>query len=220
MSMANVIGKSSCVLIAFFVSLMSAHGQNFEITPLVGATFGGTMHLEQTGTPNFYAHMADSVSFGAAGGYRFNGEGGHDLIEFRWLRQNSHLSTSQDPLVPTPYVSGSLRPSISVDRFMGDFTREFALQDAPKIQPFVRASLGAAVLSTPQSSATRFTFGIAAGLKVFPSTRYGFRVEAEYLPIVMHTDLQALVCSGGCIVILNGGIMNQFQVSIGPAFRF
>jgi hypothetical protein len=45
-------------------------------------------------------------------------------------------------------------------------------------------------------------------------------VEEEYLPIVMHTEVQTLVCAGGCVVILNGGVMNQFQLSIGPAFRF
>lgn len=215
-------GQVCCVLVALVVSLASAHGQSYEITPLVGARFGGTMHLEQEGTPSFYAHMADSISFGLAGGYRFSGEGGegYDMIEFRWMRENSHLGLHQDALVPTPYASGSFRPSITLDHFLGDFTHEFTVQDAPAIQPFVRGSVGAALLSTPQSSATRFTFGIATGLKVFPSTHFGFRVEAEYLPIVMHTELQTLVCAGGCVVILNGGIMNQFQVSLGPAFRF
>jgi hypothetical protein len=188
----------------------------------VGATFGGTMHLEQEGTPNVYVHMADSVSYGLAGGYRLDGEGGegYDVIEFRWLRQSSHLGLQSNPLVLTPYASVSFRPFVTLDHFLGDFTHEFTVPDAPSIQPFVRASFGAALLSTPASNATRFTFGIATGLKVFPSTHFGFRVEEEYLPIVMHTEVQTLVCAGGCVVILNGGVMNQFQLSIGPAFRF
>jgi hypothetical protein len=188
----------------------------------VGATFGGTMHLEQEGTPNVYVHMADSVSYGLAGGYRLHGEGGegYDVIGFRWLRQSSHLGLQSNPLVLTPYASVSFRPFVTLDHFLGDFTHEFTVPDAPSIQPFVRASFGAALLSTPASNATRFTFGIATGLKVFPSTHFGFRVEQEYLPIVMHTEVQTLVCAGGCVVILNGGVMNQFQLSIGPAFRF
>jgi hypothetical protein len=40
----------------------------------------------------------------------------------------------------------------------------------------------------------------------------------EYLPLVMHTELQRLVCVGGCVVVLNGGVMNQFELSFGPAF--
>jgi len=39
------------------------------------------------------------------------------------------------------------------------------------------------------------------------------------LPIVMHAELQRVFCTGGCVVVLNGG-MNRFQLSAGPAFRF
>ena len=217
----KVIRMGCCVLVTLFVSLVSAHGQKYEITPLVGARFGGTMELEQTGTPNFNAHIADSISFGVAGGYRFDGESGegYDVIEFRWMRQNSHLGLKQDPLA-TPFTTASFRPSINLDHFLGDFTHEFSVREAPAFQPFVSGSLGAARLATPASSATRFAFGIGAGVKIFPSTHWGFRVKAEYLPIVMHTELQTLVCAGGCLVILNGGVMNQFDVSFGPAFRF
>jgi hypothetical protein len=36
----------------------------------------------------------------------------------------------------------------------------------------------------------------------------------------MHAEVQRLICAGGCIVGLGGGLMNQFEVSIGPTFRF
>jgi opacity protein-like surface antigen len=207
-------------IITLCASLMAVDAQTYEITPLVGASFYGTLHLEQMDTPNFYAQLADSFTYGLAGGYRFDGEGGegHDDIEFRWMRQNSHVSLPQNPLIPSSYTS--FRPSITIDSFLGDFTHEFDLQEGPKIAPFITGSLGAALVSAPASSATRFTFGVGAGVKIFPAPRWGFRLWAEYQPIVMHTELQRLVCAGGCVVILNGGIINQFQVSIGPAFRF
>lgn len=218
----EMIVKDCCLLIVIPFSLATAFAQSYEVTPLFGVRVGGTMELQQPGVPNYDAHIADSFNFGVAGGYRFNGEGGegYDLVEFRWMRQDSHLSLNTIPLVPTPYASSSYRPSVNLDGFLGDFSHEFAIQDNAAIQPFIRASAGVAVLSVPQSNAARFTFGIGTGLKVFPSTHYGFRVEVEYLPVVMHTELQKLVCAGGCVVILNGGIMNQFQVSIGPSFRF
>lgn len=210
------------VFVALFVILVPAHGQKYEFTPLFGATFAGTMHLEQAGTPNFYAHIADSFSFGLAGGYRFDGDGGEgfDMVEFRWMRQSSYAFVKQDALVPTPYTTSSFRPSITLDEFLGDLTHEFTIGEAPKFQPFVTGSLGAALLSAPASSATRFAFGVGTGVKIFPSTHWGFRVMVEYQPIVMHTELQKLLCAGGCVVVLNGGIMNQFVVSVGPAFRF
>ena len=203
------------------MSLVPVYGQSYEITPLVGARFGGTMELEQTGAPNVNAHIADSVSFGVAGGYRFDtvDPEGHDLIEFRWMRQNSHLSVKQDPLSVNPLAT-PFRQSISLDHFLADFTHEFIVREAPRIQPFLTGTLGASLLSAPASSGTRFAFGIGAGVKIFPTVRWGLRLKAEYLPTLMHTELQTLVCAGGCIVVLNGGVMNQFEVSIGPSFRF
>jgi hypothetical protein len=210
------------LFIGFLMSAVSAHGQKYEITPLIGGAFGGTMKLEQASTPNVDAHVADSLSFGVAGGFRFDGEDGegYDAIEFRWLRQNTNLFFKQDPLVPTPSIAASFRPGISLDHFLGDFTHEFTVGEAPKIYPFLTVSLGAARMSAPASSATRFAFGIGTGVKVFPEKHWGFRVSVEYLPIVMHAELQRLVCIRGCIVVLNGGIMNQFVLSLGPGFRF
>jgi hypothetical protein len=209
--------------VALVLSCGSVHGQKYEITPLVGGAFGGTMKLEQALTENVDAHVADSVTFGIAGGIRFDGEDGegYDALEFRWMRQDTNLFFKQNPLVATPHnVAGAFSPSIALDHFLGDFTHEFTIKHVPKIYPFLTASIGAARMSAPASSATRFAFGVGTGLKVFPEKHWGVRVYIEYLPIVMHTELQKLVCVNGCIIVLNGGVMNQFQVSVGPAFRF
>jgi hypothetical protein len=141
------------------------------------------------------------------------------LVEFRWLRRNTHLGFDENPLVP-PHVTAGFRPDIGLNYFLGDFTREWKVEDAPSIQPFIRGTLGAARLGAPASSATRFVFGAATGLKIFPKPHWGFRIEVEYLPIVLHTEIQRIVCTQGCIVALTGGITNQFSVSFGPAFRF
>jgi|SRR5581483_1943661 len=205
------------------VSVVSSYGQRYEITPLIGGMFGGTVNLEEQGVPNFEAHLEDRLSFGIAGGIRYNTDDcdGCNLIEFRWIRQNSHLRLDQDPLVVAPVsATPSFHPSVTMDHFLGDFTREFNIEDNAMIKPFVNATLGAVRMATPAASATRFVFGIGTGFKVFPAHHWGIRFQVEYLPIVMHAELQRVVCAGGCIVALNGGLMNQFQVSIGPAFRF
>jgi len=205
--------------IVFFMSLVPAYGQSYEITPIVGARLGGTMELEQTGTPNFKASIADSISFGVAGGYRFDSVDteGHDLIEFRWTRQDSHLTAKQDPLTP---AAASFRSSITLDHFLADFTHEFLVREAPHFQPFLTGTLGAVVISAPASNVPKFAFGIGGGVKIFPTTHWGLRLKAEYLPTLMYGELQTLVCAGGCVVALNGGVMNQFELSIGPSFRF
>jgi hypothetical protein len=74
-------------------------------------------------------------------------------------------------------------------------------------------------MATPVESSTRFEFGFGAGVNFFPKPRWGLRFQVEYLPIVRHAEVQEVVCAGGCIVILNGGVMNQFVVNVGPIFR-
>jgi hypothetical protein len=234
---ATQVKKQSCrVFITLLVSLATAHGQTaheqrYEITPLFGGMFGGTWDLEQQGVPNFDAHKADSFSFGVAGGFRFDDSlddcRACNLIEFRWLRQSTHLELKQNPLLPTPNpllpmpaTFPAFHPDVTLNYFLSDFTHEWAVEEAKMIKPFLTASLGATLASTPASSATRFVFGIGTGVKIFPKRHWGIRLQVEYLPIVMHAELQRLICTVGCVVVLNGGVMNQFQISAGPAFRF
>ena len=220
----HVVKQSCRVLVILLVSLATAQGQRYDITPLFGGMFGGTWDLEQQGVPNFDAHKADSFSFGVAGGFRFDDSlddcRACNLIEFRWLRQNTHLELKQNPLLPTPVTSAAFHPAMTLNYFLSDFTHEWAVEENKMIKPFLTASLGATIASTPASSATRFVFGIGTGVKIFPKRHWGIRLQVEYLPIVMHAELQRVVCTAGCVVVLNGGVMNQFQFSAGPAFRF
>ena len=137
--------------IALVVSLSAASGQRSDITPLVGARYGGSLKLEQQGTPNFEAHLADGISYGIAGGFRFGDEGceGCNLFEFRWIRQGTHLGLKQDPLVPTPLTVTAFRPALTLNRFLGDLTHEFDIEGAPAFKPFALMSLGAAAFQLP-----------------------------------------------------------------------
>jgi hypothetical protein len=213
---------------SLLLTLGVAHGQRYEITPLVGGMYGGTIKLEQQNvSPNVDAHLQDSLSFGIAGGFRFDADDidedicrACNLVEFRWLRQDTHLRLSQNPLLPPPVTTPVFNPRVTLDNFLADFTREWPLEDARKVRPFLTVSLGAARMSAPEASATRFVFGIGTGFKIYPKPRWGFVFQVEYLPVVMDVSVQRLVCAGGCIVALGGGVMNRFGFTVGPTFRF
>ena len=213
--------KLSVIACFLLVGVLSARGQKYEITPLVGGMFGGTVKLEQQSVPNFDAHLEDRLSYGIAGGIRFDADDCRDCdsIEFRWMRQNTHLALSQDPIV-APNIAPVFHPEVTLDHFLGDFTHEWHIKESKAILPFLTATLGAVRISTPEAASMRFVFGFATGVNVFPKRHWGFRFQAEYLPIVMQSELQRVVCRVSCIVALDGGILNQFQVSVGPAFRF
>lgn len=216
------------LLWAPLLTLGVAYGQRYEITPLVGGMYGGTIKLEQRGvSPNVDAHLGDSLSFGIAGGFRFDADDIDEdichlcnLIDFRWLRQDTHLRLSSNPLLPVPVARPVFYPRVTLDNFLADFTREWPLEGAQKVRPFLTVSLGAALMSTPEASAARFVFGVGTGFKVYPKPRWGFVFQVEYLPVVMDVDLQRVVCAGGCIVALGGGVMNRFGFTVGPTFRF
>jgi hypothetical protein len=221
----RAVGAVCFLYLSCLGSQNRASAQNYEVTPLFGARFGGTIKTEQAFGPNFDAHISDSFAFGIAAGYRFedswdSSSEEHNLIEFRWMRQDSHLYVKQDPLHVNP-LTASFRPGVTLDHFLVDLTHEYTVRDYRVIQPFITVSLGATLLSAPASNTGRVAFGIGGGMKVFPTTHYGLRLQVEYLPTVMSGQLQNLVCAGGsCVIGLYGGIMNQFQVSLGPAFRF
>ncbi len=214
----------SAILFVLLLSIaIPAFGQKFELSPLVGARFGGTIELKpDSSATGAKASFQDGAVFGVAAGVRFDSFDaceGCDLIEFRWMRQNTHLNLN-DTLFVTPLAGSSNQPGISVDHFLGDFTHEFPLNNSKYVRPYMTGTLGAARMAAPGGSATRFVFGIGAGLKISPNPHFGLRIGVEYLPMVMQGEVQKIVCSGGCIVALTGGLTNQFQVTVGPVFHF
>lgn len=220
---AKGVRKSWWTLLALLVGLLPAYGQRFEITPLFGGRTGGTMDVQQEGLgPQVRARLSDSAIFGVAGGFRFDEEECEacSVIEFRWMRQNTHLGLKETTPVATPVAVGLGRTAVSLDHYLADFTHEWTIEEAKAVRPFIMATLGAARMSTPASTNTRFTFGLGAGVKVFPRPHWGFRFHAEYLPTVMHSEVQTVACISGCVVALGGGVMSQFEFAIGPVFRF
>jgi hypothetical protein len=181
-----------------------------DITPLIGYRTSITFPIgpyEQKTNLIFDARP----SYGIAVGGRLNEE---DLIEFRWARQDSrvHLEGS----VP------SSRANVVLDEFHGDFTHEYILDDWPLwARPFVMGSVGATHMSDGGSSSfTRFSFGLGGGIKVYCNRHLGFRMQAEWLPIVVNPEVNSFVCGGGCIVHLSGTVVSQGEIVAGPLFRF
>jgi len=184
----------------------------FDFTPLIGYRTSMSFSVEPNVSGTNPRVVFDSnPSFGFAFCGHINDE---DVIEFRWARQDSHTHTENVPGIVS-------RQSVTLDQFHGDFTHEYFLDNwRPWARPFVIGSVGATHLSADSgSSFTRFSFGLGGGVKFFPSRHLGFRVQAEWLPIVVNPNV-AFVCGGGCIIHLSSNLANQGEVVVGPIFRF
>ena len=153
-----------------------------------------------------------SPGYGISLGMRLTNE--DDLIEMRWARQDSYVHA--EDITPQP-----LRQHMILDQFHGDFSHETPIEDwASWARPFVLASVGAThVSSSTNISFTRFSFGIGGGIRFYASRHLGFKIQAEWVPILVDPHV-AFICGSGCIVDVGGTASSQGEVFMGPILRF
>jgi len=190
--------------------------QSFEVTPFIGARMGGTFQVQPDGAVPIEATLTDATSFGFSAGVRFDD---FSLVEFRWTQATSTLRFG----APFAFLGTSLG-DVTLNQFHADFTREFVTPAVKGLRSFLTASLGLTHLGASQEDFTRFSFGFGGGLKQFLGSRLAIRAEAQWLPILVEPSVEGFACGtiqfGGCLVLLNGELVQQFQLSIGPVVRF
>jgi hypothetical protein len=215
-------GTVVCVtLIAMLSVAAPAHAQyveiqSFEVTPFIGARLGGTFDIQPDGPEPIEASLKDSMSYGFSAGVRFDD---FSLIEFRWTQSTSTLRFG----APFAFLGTSVG-NVTLNQFHADFTREFVIPEVKGLRSFVSGTLGVTHLGAAQDGFTRFSFGFGTGLKQFLGPRLAIRAEATWLPILVEPSVDGFACGtlqfGGCLVVLNGELVQQFQLSIGPVVRF
>jgi hypothetical protein len=185
----------------------------FDITPFVGYRTDISVPVEPhvTGT-NPRVVLDASPSYGISFGMRLKNE--DDLVEIRWARQDSYVHA--EGITPQP-----ARQRVILDQFHGDFSHEPIIEDWPAwARPFVLASIGAThVSSSSNINFTRFSFGIGGGIRFYISRHFGFKLQAEWLPVFVDPTA-AFICGSGCVVHVGGTASSQGEVFVGPLFRF
>jgi hypothetical protein len=188
--------------------------QSVEVSPFVGSRLGGTFNIQPDVPVPVQAEWKDAASYGFSAGVRFDD---YSLVEFRWTQSTSSLRFGQ------PFAAASVG-DVTLNQFHGDFTREFVIPEVKGLRSFLTGSLGVTHLGAAQDGFTRFSFGFGAGLKQFVASRLAIRAEAHWLPIVLEPSVSGFACgtiqAGGCLVLLNGELVQQFQISVGPVVRF
>ncbi len=185
----------------------------FEVTPFVGYRTAMSFPVEPhvTGTDPRVVVNA-SPSYGLSFGVRLRNE--DDLVEIRWARQDSYLHS--EDISPAPP-----RQKVVIDQFHGDFSHEPYVEEVPSwAKPFVLASVGATrVSSSTEINFIRFSFGIGGGIRLYPTRHVGFKIQAEWLPLLVEPH-GAFICGAGCIIHVGGTLSSQGEVFAGPILRF
>jgi len=150
-------------------------------------------------------------SYGVAVGMRLDEE---DLIEFGWVRQYSYVHLEG--------AAPSANEKVVLEQFQGDFTHEYILENwSPRARPLVMGSLGATrIPDRANNSFTRFSFGLGGGIKSYFTRHLGWRIQGEWLPMVVSPEVGSFVCGGGCVVHLSVTAVSQGEIVSGPLLRF
>ena len=183
----------------------------FDVTAYMGYRTSMSFPVEPhvTGT-NPQVVLDASPSYGVSFGVRPREE---DLVEVRWARQDSYVHA--EDITPQPD-----RQRMILDQFHGDFSHEPFVEEWPSwAKPFVLASVGATHVSGTNFNFTRFSFGIGGGIRLYASRHFGFKIQAEWLPVFADPQV-AFICGGGCIVHVGGTAASQGEVFAGPILRF
>ncbi len=101
-----------------------------------------------------------------------------------------------------------------------------------RIRPYILGGLGATQYGAVNATAgnvtreiggnTQFSSTWALGVKVFPSTRFGIRLEAGWTPTYIKSDTVGYWCDPywGCYLVSDSQFSNQFSFVGGLTFRF
>ena len=204
----------TAILIAFVLTaqdVAAEQGPRFELTPFIGYRVGGSFEDKDTG---------ESVDLDASGSYGliFNiVEKANTQYEFSW----SHQDTSVDL---TESGGNPVKLDLDIDLFQLGGTYLF---DGNFARPYIVATLGAAHYrskSGVSESDTYFAFSIGGGWKLWPTRRFGLRLEGKYYGTLVESN-SSIFCgsspnNAGCLIQTSGKILSQWEVMAGGVFRF
>jgi hypothetical protein len=201
----------SLALLAVLVPVVVHAQGRYDVSPMFEYNSSLSIPVERGTGAEGAARIAHGDGFSVAAGIRYDSE---QVIEFRYSRQPGTM-TFEGPSLVAPYSTHAI-----LERYLGDFTHEFILDNTAKLRPFLFASVGMSRISAAGQSYNRFAFGLGAGVKWFPLRWLGVRGQAQWLPTLFNPEVKRVICGGGCVVTIGGKLASQAEISIGPVFSF
>ena len=194
-----------------------AQESNVELTPFVGARFGGTYEAELASVEPIEYEMEDSASFGLILNWRHKANTQWEILYSQQASEAQYFGPD-DPAAPDPIVD----VDIHVLQLGGTY-----LFAGERAIPYLVATLGGTHIRTDSTESRNDTFfsgSVGFGVKLLPSSRVGIRLEARGYGTLLDSDSR-IFCSTGpdeniCAVALEGNLLSQFEVFAGVSFRF
>jgi hypothetical protein len=214
----------TAAILALAGSVASAQDARVELSGTAGWTFSDGVTGDNVTVPGLGVFDAvdpkDAFSWGLRLGYMVT-----ENVEVGFLfdQQATELEISGTSTVTLA--------DVNINNYHGYFAYNFGYGDA-KARPYVLIGLGATQYGSVNVVAagvdrdidgnTKFSGTGALGVKVFPSPRFGIRLEARWTPTYIKSDAAGWWCDPywGCWVVGDAQYSNQFELSGGVTLRF
>lgn len=193
--------SSALIALAFFLSAAAASAGELELAPFGGLQFGGSVNSSLDGRR---FDLGAGFTWGATldvpvtPGWR---------VELLFSRQDTELSSR-----------GRDRLRLTVERYLVGIQEEKGADRTKFFGVFLLGATRFAPSLSGYSPDLRFTAGLSLGVKHAVSGHIALRAEARGF-FVNGDSGSGLVCSGGCLFVINAQGLWQGDVSAGIGLR-
>lgn len=184
----------------------------FEITPFVGYRVGGTF-IDSVSDAEI--ELEEGNGFGISLNIRADSNSQYEITF-------SHQDTEFD-LGSLATGTGTTNLDVAVDYLQLGGTY---VGDGRLARPYLVATIGLSRVD-PDNAAfnaeTYFAFSIGGGVRLWPTERFGLRLEGRFYGSFVDSDTSVFcVSSGGatCLIQSSSDVLWQWEMTVGPSWRF
>ena len=179
--------------------------QGVEVMPFGGYRFGG----------DFFELVAEhpvDLDGSPALGFVLNVPLWDGLqVEALVTRQSAHVS------IPATPLAAATRWNVTIDHMQAGGLREFS---SGRVRPFLTGLLGLTHYAAEGNSELRFTTGAGGGVKLFPVSQFGLRLDGRLYATFVDANMRFLACRvGTCITAINTDVVWQAEFTAGLVVR-
>jgi hypothetical protein len=183
--------------------------QVVEVAPYGGYRFGGDVFEAVAGRPldlDGAPAVGVVLDVPLSNGLQFEGLFSHQEASVLGLLQ--------------PFGGPPARWRVSVDHWQGGGLQEFG---GVRARPFLTGMLGLTRYAAQGDSEIRFTLGAGGGVKLFPLSHVGVRLDGRAFATFLDADARTVACNGPrgtCFFALNVNVVWQAEFTAGLLVRF
>ena len=203
--MARGALRRTAIALALLGAAAPLSAQSVELAPILGMRAGGDDFDLVSVRPAVIDH--DPVVGVVVDVPLWNGLQVEGLFSHEPINVNVYVD---------PYTLGA-RLHGAMDHWQAGALQEFA---RGAVRPFLSGVLGLTRFAVEADAEYRFTVGGGGGVKIFPTSRVGVRLDGRVYSTFLDASTSAGICGGaGCVVGLHVDVSWQFEMTAGLVVR-